>query len=98
MEIVRHWVLSDQGQGHRVTLKCFSFYHNTNCQVLYLSFGACEEVVNKYVCQSDNNNIQDLLISSRLKDLTKTVRGFNVDTIMLYISAMYHARKLKFSK
>ena len=28
-----------QGQGHVVTLKFFSIYHNTNCQVLYLSFG-----------------------------------------------------------
>ena len=28
-----------QGQGHGVTLKFFSIYHNTNCQVLYLSFG-----------------------------------------------------------
>ena len=35
---VRHWVLSDQGQGHGVTVKLFSIYHNTNCQVLYLSF------------------------------------------------------------
>ena len=34
-----HWALSDQGQSHSVTLKFFSIYHNTNCQVLYLSFG-----------------------------------------------------------
>ena len=27
-----------KGQGHGVTLKFFSIYHNTNCQVLYLSF------------------------------------------------------------
>ena len=31
--------LSDQGQGHSVTLKFFSIYHNTNCQGPYLSFG-----------------------------------------------------------
>ena len=31
----------NQGQGHRVTLKCFSIYHNTNCQGIYLSFGTC---------------------------------------------------------
>ena len=31
-----HWVLSDQ--GHSVTLKFFSICHNTNCEVLYLSF------------------------------------------------------------
>ena len=30
-----------QGQGHGVTLKFFFIYHNTNCQVLYLSFGTC---------------------------------------------------------
>ena len=30
---------SDQGQGHSV--KFVSIYHNTNCQVLYLSFGTC---------------------------------------------------------
>ena len=29
----------DQGQGHGVTLKFFCIYHNTNYQVLYLSFG-----------------------------------------------------------
>ena len=33
--------LSDQGQGHGVTLKFFSIYHNTNCEVLYNSFSAC---------------------------------------------------------
>ena len=38
---VPHWALSDQGQGQGVTLKFFSIYHNTNCQVLYLSFGTC---------------------------------------------------------
>ena len=32
---------SDQGQGHAVALKFFSIYNNTNCQVLYLSFGTC---------------------------------------------------------
>ena len=36
---VRHWALSDQGQGHGVTLKFFYIYHNTNCQGPYLSFG-----------------------------------------------------------
>ena len=36
---VRHWALSDQGQGHGVTLKFFSIYPNTNCQGPYLSFG-----------------------------------------------------------
>ena len=40
-----------------VTLKFFSIYHNT------------VQVMIKHVCQSDNN-IQDLLISSRLNDLT----------------------------
>ena len=38
---VRYWALSDQGQGHSMTLKFFSIYHNTNCQGLYLSFGTC---------------------------------------------------------
>ena len=37
----RHWALSNQGQGHGVTLKFFSIYHNTNNQVLYFSFGTC---------------------------------------------------------
>ena len=32
-----------------VTLKCFSIYHNSNCQVLYHSFGTGLEVVIKYV-------------------------------------------------
>ena len=41
LERVRHWALSDQGQGHGMTLKFFSIYHNTNCQVLYLSLGTC---------------------------------------------------------
>ena len=36
--------LSDQVQGHSVTLKFFSIYHNTNCQVPYLSFGSCDKV------------------------------------------------------
>ena len=35
------WALYDQGQGHGVTLKFFSVYYNTNCQVIYLSFGTC---------------------------------------------------------
>ena len=34
-----HWALSGQGQGHGVTLKFFSIYHNKNCQGPYLSFG-----------------------------------------------------------
>ena len=42
--------LSVQGQGHGVTLKYFSIYHNANCQVLYLSFGTGYEVVINYVC------------------------------------------------
>ena len=46
----------------------FSIYHNTNCQVLYLSFGTSKEVVTKYICLSDNN-IQYLLTVSRLNDL-----------------------------
>ena len=50
----------------------------------------------KHVCYSDND-IQDLLISSRLNDLTNCKRHFNVGIMMLYISAMDHARKLKFS-
>ena len=48
-ERVRHWQMSDQGHGHGVTFKFFSIYHNTNCQVLYLSFGTCKEVVIKYM-------------------------------------------------
>ena len=58
----------------------------------------------KYVCESDNNiqgesdnNIQDLLISSRLNDLTNCLRRFNVGIMMLYIAVRDHARKLKFS-
>ena len=43
------------------------------------------------------NNLQDLLISSRLNDLTNCQRRFNVDIMMLYISGRDHARKLKFS-
>ena len=30
-----------QGQGHSAAMKLFSVYHNTNCQVLYLSLGTC---------------------------------------------------------
>ena len=45
-----YWALSDKGQGHSVTLKFFSIYHNTNCQFLYLSFGTRKEVAIKYVC------------------------------------------------
>ena len=33
----------------------FPIYHNTNCQVLYLSFGTRQETVIKYVCSSDIN-------------------------------------------
>ena len=48
---------------------------------------------------NQNNNIQDLFISSCLNDLTNCYRLFNVDIMMFYrpISAMDHARKLKFS-
>ena len=35
----QHWALSHQGQGHGV--KFFSVCHNTNWQILYLSFGTC---------------------------------------------------------
>ena len=42
------------------------------------------------------NNIQDLLIPSRLNDHTNCKRCFNVDIMMLYISVRDHARKLKF--
>ena len=45
-----HWALSDKGQDHGMTLKFFSIYHNTNCQVLYLSFGTWYEVLIKYAC------------------------------------------------
>ena len=44
-----------------------------------------------------DNNIQDLLISSCLNDLTNCYRRFNVDIMMLYISDRDHARKVKFS-
>ena len=44
---------------------------------------------------NQNNNIQDLLISSCLNDLTNCYRHFNVDIMMFYISAMDHARELK---
>ena len=40
---------------------------------------------------------QDLLILSRLNDLTNCWRCFNVDILMLYISGRDHYRKLKFS-
>ena len=50
----------------------------------------------KCVCYSDNT-LHDLLISSRLNDLTTCYRRFNVDIMMLYISVRDHARKLKFS-
>ena len=40
--IVVHWALSDQGQGHTLTLRFFSIYHNTNCEVLNLTFGRNE--------------------------------------------------------
>ena len=33
--------LSNPGQGHDKMLEDFSIYHNTNCQVLYFSFGTC---------------------------------------------------------
>ena len=41
--------------------------------------------------------MQDLLLSSRLNDLTNCYRRFNVDIMMLYISAMDLARKLNLS-
>ena len=41
--------------------------------------------------------MEDLLISSRLNDITNCERGFNVAILMNYILAMDHARKLKFS-
>ena len=50
----------------------------------------------KSVCLSENN-IQDLLISSRFNHLTNSKRHCNVDIMMRYISAMDQARKLKFS-
>ena len=34
----------------KVIIKFVSIYHNTNCQVLYLSFGTCYKVVIKDVC------------------------------------------------
>ena len=48
MSQVRHWALSNQGQGHGTTLKMFSIYYSTNCQFLYVSFGTIQEVVIKY--------------------------------------------------
>ena len=40
---------------------------------------------------------QDLLILSRLNDLTNCWRRFNGDILMLYISGRDHSRNLKFS-
>ena len=40
---------------------------------------------------------KDLLISLYLNDLMNCYRCFNVDIMMFYISAMHHARKLKFN-
>ena len=48
------------------------------------------------ISQSDSN-IPDLLTSSRLNGLTNCEKRFNADIMMLYISAMDHANKLKFS-
>ena len=59
-----------------------SICHIANCQVLYLSFGAGQEVVIKYACSSDNN-IQNSLIMSRLNDLMNCYKRFNVDIIKL---------------
>ena len=60
-----HWALSDQGQGHSITLKFFSIYHNTNCQVLYLSFGTWWEVLIKYrIC------VHLILICNFLNNIT----------------------------
>ena len=50
----------------------------------------------EYVCSSDNN-IQNLLISSRLTDPMDCQRRFNVDIMWLYISAMDNVMRLKFS-
>ena len=52
---VRHWALSDQILGHGMASKFFSIYHNTNCQILYLSFGTEWEVVIKDGGSSDSN-------------------------------------------
>ena len=75
-------------------------YKKTCCSLLLKKITCCakkekknEEVVIEGVCQSDNN-IQDLSILSCLNDLTNC---FNVDIMMLYISAMDHARNLKFN-
>ena len=48
-----------------------------------------------YENSSDEFDI-DLIISSLLNDLTNCKRCFNVDIVNLYISAMNHAKKLKF--
>ena len=39
-----------QSQGHSMTFKFFTIYHNTACQVLYISFGTYKEDVIKSVC------------------------------------------------
>ena len=46
------WALSSQGHAAKFP----SIYHNTNCQVLYLSFGTSQEAVIKNMVSSDNNN------------------------------------------
>ena len=54
-----------------MTLNFFNFFsicHNMSCQVPYLIFGACRGVISSM--SVINNNIQDLLISSCLNDLT----------------------------
>ena len=50
----------------------------------------------KHVCSSDIS-VQHLWKSSRLNNLMNRWRRFNVDIMKLYISALDHARKLKFS-
>ena len=48
--------MSDKGQGHGATLKFFSIYRNTNGKV---NFCEADRSI-KFVCLSDNNNIQSL--------------------------------------
>ena len=69
-------------------------WHNitTNVKNMHLH----QEVVIKYVCYS-YNNVQDLLISSRLNDLKNYYRCFNIDIMMLHISVRDQATKLKFN-
>ena len=70
---VRQWALSDQGQGHGMTLT-FSIDYLLHLPSQFIT-----------------------IISSCLNDFTNCGRCFNVNIMMLYISAMDHAKKLKFS-